>query len=431
MKTKFKRIASLALGLVLALALAAPALAAETASGTEDSKSQAIHEVVFKKTMKLHDTTESGITLYAPAITYLYTLSAAAGDELKIDTTVGTAGDLNAAYQTKDNKLLSMVTVKAGDATGAPTVTIGDPGANTATIAFANTDTVAAAEHAYITKDLKINVTAKALADGGIAGVYRYKIVESINSGSKTRAEAGITNSSYSETRYIDVYVGYDTAGTALEINNVVMFKSTTDAVTKTEGWTSTSDLDTYETVDVTVTKTVTGDFGDKTHNFPFAFTVADAETGSLYSYKTTDKELQSGQTFGTAVNEANYNSDVSLSNGDTLVIYGIPVNATKKSTVTVSEKNDTYDVYTYKATGSFTAADTDYMSFDSGTKLSAKKVTSDISAAITDLAFENHVTEISPTGVVLRVAPYAILLGAGVVLLMAASRRREEEEDA
>lgn len=43
-------------------------------------------------------------------------------------------------------------------------------------------------------------------------------------------------------------------------------------------------------------------------------------------------------------------------------------------------------------------------------------------------MAFTNALTEISPTGLVLRYGPYALILAFGVVILLIARRRKEEE---
>ena len=81
---------------------------------------------------------------------------------------------------------------------------------------------------------------------------------------------------------------------------------------------------------------------------------MTDPATGSLYSYKDDDAEIIAGAAFGTQVNEAYLSSVLGLENGSTFTIYGLPKNAAVKSTVTVSEKNDTPDTYTYETVPDF-----------------------------------------------------------------------------
>ena len=117
------------------------------------------------------------------------------------------------------------------------------------------------------------------------------------------------------------------------------------------------------------------------------------------------------------------------MKHGETLVIYGIPVSATGKSTVTATEKNDTPDGYQYKATGSFASPDTQNQDFNSTTKVSADRVTGIITGVITNLAFTNYLAQISPTGVALRYAPYFLTMGAGLVALPLTKSYRKRED--
>ena len=49
-----------------------------------------------------------------------------------------------------------------------------------------------------------------------------------------------------------------------------------------------------------------------------------------------------------------------------------------------------------------------------------------------TVVTFGNNLTQISPTGVIIRVAPYLLILAAGIALLVifAVRRRKHSEED-
>ena len=350
-----KKITALVIALIMALTLGTTALATSVTEGGEDAAgTSAAHVVALKKSLKLTDTT-TGIALYAPEISFQYTLNAEAltADELGYNTKSGDAGDLNKDYMT-NGKSIEEAGIKVRDGlteTGAPAVSIAAP----AILSFSSTDVLPAEMNTgnegdnLIVKMLGINISA-----GTVPGIYRFRITESLAEGSKSREEAGVThNENYAQVRYLDVYVTYDEAD-QLEVSNAVLFRYENGSATKTEGWTSANDPEMYETVDVTVKKTITGNLADKNHEFPFSFNVTDPATGSLYSYKDDDAEIIAGAAFGTQVNEAYLSSVLGLENGSTFTIYGLPKNAAVKSTVTVSEKNDTPDTYTYETVPDF-----------------------------------------------------------------------------
>jgi len=431
-KTKLlTRLGTVVFALAILFAMSVPAWAVEGTTGDTYTTISS-----FQKTLKLKDTS-ANINLYAPSMTYNYAVNSTAltSAELAYDTVSGNDGSLNNQYKTSPDSLANLgIVVKDGaTATGKPTLTLS---ANS--ITFSNTDVILAENNSdgsgLITKAVSLNATA-----GTVAGVYRFKVSESVDA--NARETAGITTTStYVADRYVDVYVGYDTSTPpALVVTNVIMFAyDATNGATKSEGWTTSSSVDgsndndygydTYETVNVTVTKNIVGTFADKNHEFPFSFNVTNPGNGSLYSYKDNSQNAVYGASFATAVNTT-YTSSVALADGDTLTIYGVPKNTTTKCTVTVSEKNDTVDTYTYQTSG-FDANKTTDTEFNSTTKVSDTLTKANINADVTDLSFTNKLSEISPTGLAFRVAPYVLMLAAGVSLIVLFVKRRRETTD-
>lgn len=182
---------------------------------------------------------------------------------------------------------------------------------------------------------------------------------------------------------------------------------------------------DTYATMNISVTKSVTGDMGDKNHEFPFTIMVTNS---GLNFY--------SGEGSVGAEAAATTSLSANLKNGESFVIKGL----NPKATVMFTETNDTPDEYTVNVTGATPTVTGGAVAASANKATSAlsvsnydevnseTSVTTAPTASNSAITFTNNLDAISPTGVALRYAPYLAMMGAGVVALPLTLRKKEEE---
>ena len=410
-----KKISALVLALVMVLALSATALAANVpqsgviASTTDTS-------IVIKKEITAFN--PSGSMVNAPSITYSYSIAPGSADKEITDE-----DDVHAA-------------------------TVAGPTGATITSSITwNAETVAdqmntASGGAANTKDITVDLSGVTFP---AAGIYRYVITETANFTNTGVIDGG------DHTRYLDVYVKNSETAGQYEIYGYVCFKhnnnidgsadaAAADAVAKavkTQGFVSDTDdqdeltTDKYYTYNLTVSKTLTGDAGMNSHQFPFGIAFSGSETGVLpiisgtAGTKPTWSAKGTMSSFSTTVSGAT----LKIANEQNVVITGIPVG----TSVTINEKNDvTGTTYTSESTG-LSSPDTNAASksIETGATSNDATIAAQTAGSATDktVSFENTLVLISPTGVVLRVAPYALILFAGVALLLVSRRRKEAEE--
>ena len=312
-------------------------------------------------------------------------------------------------------------------------------------------------------------------------GIYRYIITESVMSpatGADDSAKlqaVGLTarNANYDNTRYLDVYIRNGSSG--LEMYGAVIFKTTgasgdegKDSITtttkKTTGfepnptgddsitYENDPNVDKYYTYDFTVKKTVSGSMADKNHEFPFYVTVSNSISGAMFTYTADNTETFTDATNARGVvtlTAANFSigsnadtSNLTLKNNDTIKLVGLPSSQATELAVVVKEFNNTYDQYTASVSAVSTtqpsiAKTNDTIESNGVMNASTGSVetasfdvkTNDVASQI--LTIENNLTEISPTGVVLRIAPYALMLAAGIFLLLISRKRKNNTEEA
>ncbi len=445
-----KKLAALMMALVMVLAMGtgfATSSAADmtgekgvlgefTSADTPDAQGNSVK--LYKEITAYNEET---IEVSAPTITYEYTITA--GEEgAKVKDAGGAS--LHASGAAVE------VQTKAGLTTGA---TITGTESGKIVLTSSNSAKLKASANGEANR-FPLTVDFSRVTWTG-AGVYRYVITETTTVGTKNAA--GINDGTISDTRYLDVYVK-DGESSGYEIYGYVCFQELKDidgtdassvtAVAKTEGFVSdkkddgTTDhtADEYFTFNLTVSKTLVGDQAMNDHDFPFSVALANSGVTTDVTiikvpYEGTTKGTEAGLN-GKLSAEGGVVDNPKINNGSSVKYIGIPVGITAATTGTVYETNDVMGT-TYASDFTVDGATVDnskksitWESTDDANKSvvatlgTLTAATGNTTARI--VAFTNTLEIISPTGYVARIAPYALMLAAGVVLLVLFLKRRK-----
>ena len=453
MKNTMKKALALALAVLMMASLSVAVFAdgeAELTGGevggytSPDSPKVQNKTLILKKELTAYNLDATQIQ--APTISYTYAITAGDAGVNVTDATSDHADGIGALK----------VPTKAGITEGV---------AITGTIEWTNAETLNAdtdGEANY--KDLKINFSNVVFTGPGI---YRYVITET----APNYAASGVTATTGTHTRYLDVYVKAAdsfTNGSAADdwdiYGYVCMYENkaitpdgdtTTTGAMKTNGFVAgTNDgtvikADSYYTFNVTVSKTVVNDnYAKATHAFPFTVIFTNAAV-------TQSVDISSATT-GTTPDGFIDPDPAALSVGDTKGVVFIKDGASVKyigipngTSVEVYETNDMTGVIyqvTTTLTPTGTAPNTDNsvswgnaptVAVAQAAEKEAFQSTKATIATTADkdddnayaVAVTNRLLTISPTGVSLRVAPYALMLCAGLLLVFFSRRRKAKAE--
>ena len=443
-----KKIGALVLAVVMMMTVTAFAASTTNEGALNNSNTytnntlSAITSQTFTKEIVVLNSTSSNV--WEPNIEYIYAITPVTGLSNVIITDGHSPDPVKAVVKDgKDGGLLISSATTATAGSSAKVVFGDDTASATESSPLTTTDFSSAKK---ISETLTLSFDVSKFVDSAnvpLPGVYRYKISESVT-GTNTAAQAGVTEGTYSADRFVDVYVRWTSAErTALEVYAVTMFtandsitydsSSTNDAL-KVTGYdvaTEGNNADVYKTYNITVQKAVDGTMADKNHQFPFTIALSESAATAVEFYATGDSYTNADLTFsdGAWTVNGSYGSDLKLKNGQKINLIGLPLT----TTATVGEKDDTIDFYTA------TAADVNNESLNLTNDATAKTWVTETNAVVigsttgsetNTVTFTNILTEISPTGVVLRVAPYVLILAAGIVLLLISKKRRAVKEE-
>ncbi len=416
---------------------------------------------ILYKEIKAYNPDNSKVN--APTITYTYTVTPGSKDKDIYDDIENHESEVNAHVLTKQG-ITAGIKVNGGDE--------GDTTKATGTLSWSPSeeDDQLSANNAGEKNTKQITIDFSQVTFTG-AGVYRYKIEETAAS----YATSGVVEGTTGHIRYLDVYVkDGETAGT-YEIYGFVCFVNdnaidaretpeldTVSAAVKTEGFVTIDDpdndpetddamsADQYYTYNLTVKKELVGDQAMNGHEFPFKVTFANTTvtdpvlpivTGDGTKPTLTAGNINNFIIDGTSQTTA---QQMKLANEKSVTFTGIPA-GTK---ATIDEYNDVVGTVYTTTTDKATENEEDGIALAWNTWASANDEWGDPqevgevyalggeaneNAAAAEnftgddntVIFTNTLLTISPTGVVLRIAPYIMILAAGIVLLLISRCRK------
>lgn len=329
--------------------------------------------VTFTKTINM--TTATGATV--PNATYNYSIGPGDGVAATADSPEILAGNDEAV-------------------TGAPTIT--------SSVTFASADEIGV--ESKVAKSVTVDFSDVAFAH---AGIYRYVITES------DPTVAGL-NTDGANTIYLDVYVV--NSGDVREIAHYIM--TTSDAAptydenkvpTYATGSKFSGDEDAYTTYSLTVTKNIEGTMADKTATFSIDVDFTNLSNGTKVTVDGAQSDAAAGQAL--SVNK-------SLGDNVSMTITGVPADAVYTVVENLSS-NEGYTV-TYKADN----GEENRATYDNGayTTVNAQNM----NAANRNVTVINTKTATTPTGIVMNIAPYALMVVIAVAGVAVFMRKRVED---
>ena len=256
------------------------------------------------------------------------------------------------------------------------------------------------------------------------AGVYKYILTEQANPTDDINYE-GITND-IEPTRELYVYVRENDEG-KYEVYGAVV-KGTDDD--KTDHFTNTylgggTDPDNNELI---ISKEVTGEMGNKTNQFAFYIYISGGE-GEWYKavyQKTTDgqnwvTDTSKGEN-GVVTIQANQNYDFKLAHNERIYIYGL----SDSDNYNITEVRANQDNYVTTVKGY--EEDEDYLISNDEVSNQVNGSVNPDATSVKDIHFVNTRDAVSPTGIVMNVAPYALLVVIAAAGCFVFLRKRDED---
>ncbi len=399
-----KKIVALMMALAMVLAMGSFAVATEgSTEGDTQTQTQAASNVIGNGgTVEVANNSVSFINeltafnpdeaeIYAPAVTYSFAIAKVADGNDGVGETVNDG--------TNTATVLSSI---SGTFNGVDYAVSGAPSI-TASVGYTTAEKITADDEGASNT---LTVTASfANVEFPKAGIYRYKITRTV-----TDTNSMLTTQDDDADRYLDVYVKEE--NNQRSIYGYVLHHVDDDITTttgKSDGY-----HDTYRTSNLTVSKTVVNDAMMNGHQFPFTVTFANTKKANILIEKTENANV--AESLDTSVALV---SNPTIAHGATVKYIGIP----NRFTAAVYETNNvTGTTYNAVGTGDTPAAAKTIAQGDDSNTAS----TSAAEDATKVVGFTNTLSVISPTGYVARIAPYALMLAAGIVLLVLFVKRRK-----
>jgi len=258
------------------------------------------------------------------------------------------------------------------------------------------------------------------------AGIYRYKITQAAITGDA--ADAGIRNEDNTTDaveKTLDLYVSKDgkilavimSEDTALTTNG-----SNVTVDTKVDSFDNTfaeTNVDNSKHT-ITLKKEISGNMADATEAFPFEVKVT-SDNEALQGVKFT---IGDSDTPNVTIGDTY--TDIALKGGDSITIV-VPNDVSVQVKETVDSGEGYAIAYETEGFDEDKSAEQGNGVADAGFT-----VTLDNATETQTITYTNTLDEISPTGVILRVAPFAGMMGGGFALLGLTRRstRKDEDED-
>lgn len=238
-------------------------------------------------------------------------------------------------------------------------------------------------------------------------GIYRYVITEDAGS------YDGISYTD--EAKYFDVYVDKDG-----HVYSYMVVDESND-IGKDDGIFVNDYSSKHDTLkDLTITKDVTGNQGDTKKDFTFYVTVTGEDNEQYYMV------FSDGTTASVTLTSGNRSEAFALADGEFVTIYGLD----SDDTYVIEEANYKEEGYTttIKGADKVGATSDSVVDVENNKETSVRFAEGTVSGADETVTYTNDKEVSTPTGIIMNIAPYIILVAfAGIAALVFLRRRNRE----